>query len=156
MKRCLILSPMLLALSACATIPGPVDKSKENTIVKVDRSIADTAISVQHLMAQLVDAETGAKRPSPAIGNLLPAGLGYMVTISWNGDVEQVLSKLAEYAKVNYQVIGRPSTPVLVSIHVKNVPMVEALRQLGIQMGASGDIVYIPQKNKIELRYASL
>jgi len=158
MTRRLILGLMMgIAVSACSTIPGrgEGEKAKEDTIVKVDKTIADTATSVQKLMAQLVDAEAGVKRQSPANGNLLPSGLSYTVTISWNGDIERVLSKLAEYAKLDYQVIGRPVTPVLVSIHVQNVPMEEALRQLGIQMGSLGDIVYVQSKNRIELRYAS-
>jgi hypothetical protein len=62
----------------------------------------------------------------------------------------------ARKAGYSYGIVGaKPATPITVTMNAMNKPLINVLRDLGMQMGARGDLNVNAEARAIEVQYAS-
>ena len=72
----------------------------------------------------------------------VPAELRRPVTIDWIGPLETLAEALARRAEYRFVTAGAPSVrPVMVSVTVRDTPLIEVLRDLGLQAGNAATLV---------------
>jgi defect in organelle trafficking protein DotD len=83
-----------------------------------------------------------------------PAELKRAVTVNWVGPVEPIAKTMAERAGYNFLPIGSPPpVPVVVSIDAENRPVIDVLRDIGLQLGVRGDVKVDSSQRIVELHY---
>jgi len=86
-----------------------------------------------------------------------PNELRRAITLRWAGPVEQVTRLLADRASYSFVTIGsKPPVPLVVNIDAENQPVVEALRDVGLQLGTRADIKVDSTRQIVELHYSSV
>ena len=71
----------------------------------------------------------------------VPVALRRPVTIDWIGPVETLAERLAAYAGYRFAVAGAgPSRPLIVAMEVQAAPVIEVLRDAGLQAGAAATL----------------
>lgn len=124
---------------------------------KIEALLADAADRASASLETLAAIEA-QKRKVPATPNLdnAPKELMRGITINWIGPVEELTSKLAARASYEFQVYGSgPATPLIVSIDAENQPLIEVLKDIGVQMGSEAAVHVNAQDREIEIRYVT-
>jgi defect-in-organelle-trafficking protein DotD len=76
------------------------------------------------------------------------------MSVDWTGPVEPLLSRLAARAGYTYKQMGWvPAIPMTVKVDVKNRPIYETLRDIGLQIGSRGSLLVDSNRQAIELNY---
>ena len=84
-----------------------------------------------------------------------PANLRRAITVNWVGPAEQITKILADRASYNFVTVGvKPSVPVVVSIDAENKPVIEVLRDVGLQLGVRADVRVDASQEIVEIHYA--
>lgn len=114
---------------------------------------ADKASTSLETLAAIEQKKSPGVAVSPISG--APEELMRAITITWVGPPEQIVRKLADRASYNFVTLGnRPPVPLVVNIDVQNKPVVEVLRDIGLQLGVRGDVKVDAERKIIELHYA--
>ena len=155
MKKLIALSFLSLALSACHYIP----KSQPQIVAepdKVDLMLADAADRATRALETLSAMEQQQMPMKPvAIVPNAPQELQRAVTFNWTGPVEPLVEELTRKVGYRYGVIGnQPTTPILINIKATNKPLINVFRDIGIQMGARGNLAVDAEGRVIEIQYA--
>jgi len=150
---------LAFSLGACSTL-GLEDVSEGTPQVvaapdKVSAMLAQAADRASSALEELAAVEQ-TRTPSTAaepVSNA-PAVLQRAITVNWVGPVEQITKTLAERASYGFKVFGNaPPTPLVVSIDAENKPVIDVLRDIGLQMGQRANLrVDAPARN-VELHY---
>ena len=78
------------------------------------------------------------------------------VTIRWTGPIEQISRVLAERAGMRFRVRGRqPAAPLTVTVDAYQEPIIQVLRDVGLQAGARADLAIDQNEGVVEVRYAA-
>lgn len=78
---------------------------------------------------------------SPALEDV-PAALRRAVTLDWMGPVETLAETLAQHAGYRFVAAGSmPVRPVTVTVRAAGTPLIEVLRDAGLQAGAAATLV---------------
>ncbi len=78
---------------------------------------------------------------SPALEDV-PAALRRAVTLDWIGPVETLAETLAQHAGYRFVAAGSmPVRPVMVTVRAAGTPLIEVLRDAGLQAGAAATLV---------------
>jgi defect-in-organelle-trafficking protein DotD len=78
------------------------------------------------------------------------------MTINWVGPVEQLGRKLANRAGYDFITIGSPPpVPLVVSVNADNSPVIDIMRNVGLQMGQRADLKVNAGERVVEIHYAS-
>lgn len=123
---------------------------------KVSLMLAEAADKASTSLETLAAIEQ-KKSPGVAVAPIsnAPEELARAITITWVGPPEQIIRKLADRASYNFVTLGnRPPVPIVVNIDVQNEPVIEVLRDIGLQLGVRGDVKVDAEKKIIELHYA--
>ena len=123
---------------------------------KVSLMLADAADRASNSLETLAAIEQ-QKSPGVAVQPIhgAPEELMRAMTITWVGPPEQITRKLADRASYNFVTLGnRPPVPLVVNIDVQNQPVIEILRDIGLQLGVRGDVKVDSERRIIELHYA--
>ena len=151
------LPAFLVTVSGCADDNGqahPVAVVQEDPVSARLAVAAEKAASALDVMSRVEQARSPAE-VMPVIPDP-PQELRQATTVSWNGPVESVGRLLAELAGYDFIVLGHPPpTPVIVEITAVDEPVIEILRDVGLQMGNLADINVNAQARRIEVHYAS-
>jgi len=119
--------------------------------------LADAADRASKALETLAAVEY-SKAPGVAVapvGENAPIELRRAVTVNWVGPVEPITKTLAERASYKFQTIGSaPPVPMVVSIDVENRPVVDVLRDIGLQLGMRGDVRVDSGQRIVEIHYA--
>ncbi|PZQ49119.1 MAG: hypothetical protein DI551_00265 [Micavibrio aeruginosavorus] len=149
-----VLGSALLLLSACQL---PERKAQVVTSPdKVSLMMAEAADKASTSLEALAAIEQ-QKSPGVAVQPIsnAPEELARAITITWVGPPEQILRKLADRASYNFVTLGnRPPVPLVINVDVQNQPVIEVLRDVGLQLGVRGDVKVDADKKIIELHYA--
>lgn len=82
-------------------------------------------------------------------------GLQELITVKWTGPIEQMLQALSSRAGLRFQPVGsQPATPVIISVSVYQKPLIEVLRDIGLQAGRRADVSVSDVTSLVELHYA--
>lgn len=148
----------VLVLSACGSVSDDFSDSHPQLVAapdSVSAMLADAADRASLSLEKLAAVEF-SRAPEAMIapaGNA-PPELQRAVTVSWVGPVEQLTKSMAERAGYNFLPLGAPPpTPLVVSVDVENRPVIDVLRDVGLQLGMRGDIKVDSAAKIVELHY---
>lgn len=123
---------------------------------KVSAQLAEAADRASVALETLAAVEQ-ARSPGIAVAPIenAPPELRRAITVNWVGPVEQVTKTLADRAGYSFNTIGNvPVTPVVVSLDVENKPVIDVLRNIGLQLGMRADIRVDGTRRVVEIQYA--
>jgi defect-in-organelle-trafficking protein DotD len=152
----LALSTILLA--ACQLPDNNFSAGQPQLVAEPDNVsalLADAADRAANSLQALAAVER-ARTPGAALAPIgdAPVELKRAITVNWIGPVESISQTLAERAGYRFATVGAaPPTPVIVSIDVENRPVIEVLRDIGLQIGNRGDIKVNGSEKLVELNY---
>ena len=157
MKSLLIFTALLLSVPL---ISGCEHQRRDPQVLtspdKVSLMLAEAADKASNALETLAAVEQ-SKAPSVGVQPIhnAPSELMRAMTITWVGPPEQLLRKLADRASYTYLTIGNtPPVPLSVSIDAENTPVVEILRDVGLQLGLRADVKVDSERRMVELHYA--
>jgi defect-in-organelle-trafficking protein DotD len=154
-KAVVALMAATFMVAACDTLP------KRNPQVvtspdKVSLMLADAADRASNSLESLAAIEQ-ARAPGVAVQPIhnAPEELSRAITVTWVGPPEQILRKLADRASYDFLTLGnRPPIALVINIDVQNEPVIEVLRDVGLQLGVRADVKVDSERRVIELHYA--
>ncbi len=147
---------LVATLYGCVTPPQNEPKQQQDQAVTM---LQKTARSIESSLTQLAEAEQFEKmklRPSePRIYKQIP-GMGDVVTMPWQGTLEQAVSRLAQFSGYEVKFLGRtPAVPILVQIGREPATISDHIRNVGIQAGSRADLIVDPKQKIVEVRYGN-
>lgn len=145
----------LLLLSGCEQMPKRDPQVVANPD-KVSLMLAEAADKASNALETLAAVEQ-SKSPGVAVQPIhnAPEELNRAITLNWVGPPEQVCKMLADRASYTFLAVGnRPPVPPIVNIDVQNEPVIDVLRDIGLQLGVRGDIKVDSVRHVIELHYS--
>lgn len=158
MKRVLTLAAFALTgalLAACAV--NPIDRpqivaSPDAVSLRLAEA-ADKASTALETLAAVEQARTPGVSVGPVSG--APPELRRAMTVSWTGPVEPLAKKLADRAGYGFLVLGAPPpVPLVVAVDSENKPVVDILRDVGLQLGLRADVKVDAGRRMVEIHYA--
>jgi defect-in-organelle-trafficking protein DotD len=123
---------------------------------KVSLMLAEAADKASRSLETLAAVEQ-VKSPGVAVEPIhnAPTELQRAITVNWVGPAEQIAQKLADRASYQFMAYGAPPpVDLIVTINVENRPVIEVLRDIGLQLGARADVKVDAQRKTVELHYA--
>ena len=140
---------------ACGNQPKPqLVVEPENVTMRLAQA-ADRASNALDTLASIEQVRTPTDLPPLAAS--APPELRRSVTVNWIGPIEPIAKQLADRASYRFDVTGNmPETPVIVSMNVRNQPVIEGLRDLGLQLGGRAELKVDANLHRIELHYAGI
>lgn len=157
MKRFFVLSFVsfsVLSLMGCSSTTYKNTDAAEiqnanTTLAQASSTISDSLTASEEIQR--------ATTPALSLKNLPNAdayNMDQIASIDWSGPVGPIVKRIADASHYNLRVLGRPpAVPVLVSINQKNMTLGYILRDIDYQAGSRANIVVLPEKKIIELRY---
>ncbi|MGB9151570.1 MAG: DotD/TraH family lipoprotein [Alphaproteobacteria bacterium] len=162
-KNIIIVFGAALLLAGCSEWnktfdPPPTVKpiATEPDIVSVKLAqAADKASQSLDTIANIEQQKNPAVPPMPATYANASPNIMQPVTLRWSGPIEQVSRTLAERAGLRFRVKGRePEVPLLVNLDVYQQPILQVLRDIGMQAGSRADLSVDTNEGVVEVRYA--
>ena len=122
-----------------------------------ERRLAEAAMRAQAALAAL--ARTSAARteaPVAAAPLDVPPALQRAVTLDWIGPLETLARSLAEHAGYRFATAGPlPVRPLMVSVAVRDRPLIEVLRDAGLQAGAAAALTVDAARRTVRLDWSA-
>lgn len=154
MKRFIALGITSFLLAGCGSTTSQNVAVNDNQNANITLAQASSTISDSLTASEEIQRAT---TPPLSMKNLPDAdnyNMDALATIDWSGPVGPIVEKIAQASHYTLRVFGRePAIPVLVSLSEKNVPLGYILRDIDYQAGSKANVVVLPSKNVIELRY---
>jgi len=153
----ILLIALAVSVSACSSMEKhsndtPQIVAAPDNVSAMLANAADRASTALQTLAAIESTRTPATNIGP-IGNA-PPELRRAITVNWIGPAEPITSTLAERAGYEFLTIGTPPViPVVVSIDAENRPVIDVLRNIGLQLGVRADIKVDSQRRIIEIHY---
>lgn len=151
---------LLITLGFCSVLAACAAPQTTLTAPNSDSTsiaLAETAGSVSQSLEGL-EANQQAANPPLSVSKLPAAatyGMQMPISIDWDGPIGPLVSKISNVAGYKTKALGVvPPVPVIVSIHAKNTPLADILRNAGLQAGKRASIVVYPSTKVVELSYA--
>lgn len=150
---------LLVALGLAACTGNIVNLKNPQVVAPPDRvsaQLAEAADRASNALQTLAAIEQ-AKAPAAELArtDTAPIELRRAVTINWVGPVDKLSKTLADRASYGFAVLGDlPPVPVVVNIDAENKPIIDILRDIGLQLGARADIRVDGTRRMVELHYA--
>ncbi len=152
-KMSLIFAGSFLAACAMQQPLKPVPVEPDLVSLRLAQA-AEKAASALDTIAGIEQYRTPDFTPDSDYSDA-PTSLMQTITVKWAGPVEQMLDTLAARAGMKFEKKGnRPGVPLMVNVNVYQKPMIEVLRDLGLQIGRRADITVNSTLGVIEISYA--
>ena len=115
--------------------------------------LAEAAERAEAALTALAMMRASASPPLvPDVPAEVPAALRRRVTVDWIGPVETLAEALAERAGYRFVAGGAPpARPVMVSVSARDAPLIEVLRDTGLQAGDAATLVVDANRRTIRL-----
>jgi defect-in-organelle-trafficking protein DotD len=148
----LIISAMLSGCQTTYKKPPINEPSTDATI-----QLAEAAVSISDSMYEMAVVEKNimphSKTNLLTIPNIPPFQV--RASVDWSGPIEEITARIAKAAHYHFHTLGKaPAIPILVNLTVKDVTLVQILRNLDYQAGERGSIHVYPNRGMVELHYA--
>lgn len=151
------LPALLLAattLSGCAGLNGAGNPQAQDPAYQM---LLKSARNIEGSLTLLAEAEQYDKMKEPPgqprIYQQIP-GMEQVITMPWQGTLEQAVAKLSAFAGYETKLMGKPPiTPILVTLGREPATVSDHMRNLGIQAGTRADLVVDPNQRIVEIRY---
>lgn len=158
----LLISFLAVAVSACGHFPTQKTQPRDPQVVtepdRVSLMLAEAADKASSALETLAAVEQ-SKAPGVSVQPVsnAPAELMRAMTITWLGPAEGLLKRAADRAGYTYLTIGdEPPTPLTVNIDAENMPVIDILRDVGLQLGVRADVKVDSNRRMVELHYAPI
>lgn len=151
------LAATLFLMPACSSI-RTYDNDNPQIVAapdKVSVMLAEAADRASNALETLAAVEH-ARSPATQIGAVgsAPIELRRAITVNWIGPVEPISKTLAERAGYEFMTIGsKPPVPAVVSVDAENRPVIDVLRDIGLQLGPRGDVKVDGRRRVVEIHY---
>jgi len=149
----LLLSGVLIAgCSQFSPVVKPVATEPDLIGERVARA-AETAARALNDIAGIEQQRTPLKQVPDYVD--APTNFTQPITVKWSGPIEQITQTLAVKAGASFSTKGRVSgVPLLVNVDVYQQPLIQVLRDIGLQAGQRADLSVDSQRSVVEIRYA--
>lgn len=155
-----ILSIVFFSFFLVGCTPGRSVYTQDPQVVaapdRVSAMLADAADKASNALQTLAAVEQ-AKAPPAELARLdnAPIELRRAVTVSWIGPVDNIVKMMADRASYQFDVLGDvPPVPVVVNVNTENKPIIDILRDIGLQLGGRADVRVDANRRAIEVHYA--
>lgn len=121
----------------------------------VSSMLADAAERASKALETLAAVEY-SRTPTVDIApvNNAPTELRRAITVNWIGPAETITKTLADRAGYSFMAIGNtPPVPIVVAIDATNTPIIDVLRDVGLQLGTRGDVRVDSSQKIVEIHY---
>jgi defect-in-organelle-trafficking protein DotD len=148
-----------LLLSACSGegFPKPQLVAEPDPVVARLAAAADRAATALDTLASVENTRTPVSIPPLAEVDGTPIELRRAITVDWVGPVEPLAEQLADRASYRFQLSGqKPSVPLVVALRVRNEPLIDVLRDLGLQLNNRATLRVDPSMRTIEIVYGAI
>jgi hypothetical protein len=149
---------ILGGMTGCALplLPLPPSIAVDATGHRLETQLNESAQRIEQLLVDISRARGISTHPHPSRHSevaVTAASNGERLMVQWQGDVREVLRKLAAVKGLRFSVLGRP-IPMPVSIHSINTDFVQILENIGVQLGNRADVVL--KADALEIRYRGI
>ena len=97
----------------------------------------------------------GTPMPEGTVPPDVPADLRRRVTLDWIGPLEMLARSLAAHAGYRFEAAGaEPVRPLMVTIAAKDAPLIEVLRDAGLQAGAAATLTVDAARRTVRLDWS--
>ena len=155
----LCLMAALGVLGACSAVQKGFSDDTPQVVAAPDpisARLAEAADRVSNALETLAAVEN-ARTPevsSAPIANA-PRELRRAVTVNWVGPVEPIMKMMADRASYGLRAFGNPpANTLVVSVYAENTPIIEVMRDVGLQLGNSADVKVSGDTRMVEIHYA--
>ena len=161
MKKIILTSLLCGVMAGCSNVGWTPNVGQRQLVAepdKVDLMLADAADRSTRALETLAAMEQSQMpiKPVAAVPQV-PQDLARGVSVQWSGPAEPLVQELARKAGYAYNAVGsKPATDIIVSVAAQNKPLIELFRDIGMQMGARGDLKVNMQMRSIEIHYAEM
>ncbi len=155
----IVLLLSVMTVSACDTASSVFSDGSPQLVAepdKVSSMLADAADRAATSLETLASVEY-SRSPGVAVAPIAnaPPELRRAISVNWVGPVSAITKTLADRAGYTFVIIGNPPpTPIVVTIHAENTPIVDVLRDIGLQLGLRADVRVDAASRIVELHYA--
>jgi len=126
----------------------------ENVTMRLAQA-ADRASAALDTLAAIEQVRTPTDLP-PLVTSA-PPELRRSVTVNWIGPVEPMAKQLADRASYQLLISGNPpEIPLIISLNTRNQPVIEILRDIGLQLGRRAELRVDAGNKVVELSYANI
>ena len=153
------LSLVVMGVSACDTASNVFSDGSPQLVAEPDKvssllaNAADRAATSLETLASVEYARSSGVAIAP-IHNA-PPELRRAITLNWVGPAEPVVKMLADRAGYSFMTVGNPPpTAVVVSVDADNQPVIDVLRDIGLQLGLRADVRVDGAARQVEVHYA--
>lgn len=123
-------------------------------LLQVLRNSVQVSTSAQRQLALIEKANATEKSTIPFQGSQYGYLMSQMISVSWDGPIENIVKTIANKVAYSFQVYGvKPKLPILVNVHYVNKPSLIIIRDLDIQARNKAIITIFPKQKLITLRY---
>ncbi|MEZ5815347.1 MAG: DotD/TraH family lipoprotein [Alphaproteobacteria bacterium] len=153
----ILLVALAVGASGCSSLEKhsndePQIVAAPDTVSAMLANAADRASTALQTLAAIESTRTPATNIGP-VGNA-PVELRRAITVNWIGPAEPITKTLANRAGYEFLTIGTPPpVPIVVSVDVENRPVIDVLRNIGLQLGVRADVKVDSQRRVIEIHY---
>ena len=147
-------------LSACSHFPTYSAQKRDPQVLanpdKVSLMLAEAADKAANSLEALAAVEQ-SRAPGIAVEPIhnAPSELMRAMTLTWYGPVEGLLKRLSDRASYSFIAVGdKPPVPLTVNVDVENQPVIDTLRDVGLQLGVRADVKVDSTRRMVELHYA--
>ena len=133
--------------------PAPARESVERQPDPAGMRLAEAAERAEAALTALAMMRAAASPPPVAdVPTEVPAALQRRVTVDWIGPVETLAEALARQAGYRFVMGGAaPARPVMVSVRARDVPLIEVLRDTGLQAGNAATLAVDAGRRTVRL-----
>jgi defect-in-organelle-trafficking protein DotD len=150
----LICAAVLLSACAGRGFPKPQLVAEPDPIVARLAAAADRAANALDTLASVENTRTPVEIPPLAGAEGTPIELRRAITVDWVGPVEPLAQQLADRASYKFLISGStPAVPNVVVLRVRNEPLIDVLRDLGLQLNNRATLRVDPGTQTIEVIY---
>ena len=137
------------------TVLAPPAAARPNPAETRLAEAAERAEAALTMLARIRAAETSL--PVAGVPHKVPPALRRPVTIDWIGPVETLAERLAAYAGYRFRTAGPPPVrPAMVAIAAQAAPVIEVLRDAGLQAGDAATLTVDAEERSVRLDWTPL
>jgi defect in organelle trafficking protein DotD len=150
------LAAVIFVLAGCTTMPpSPQIATQPDKVSAMLAQAADKAATSLQTLAAVEQARSPGIAVTPI--DDAPAELRRAVTVNWTGPVEPIAKMLADRSSYVFSTLGDPPpVAAVVSVNVENRPVIEVLRDIGLQLGQRADVRVDAPRKLVEIHYAPI
>lgn len=146
---------VLALLAGCAGVnkvaPDVDATGMSNAELALQRSMDRADAAMRDLGGRSLAARSYAPSAAPAV---VPAELQRPETFAWTGPIDAGAKVLAD--RIGYRLVVTASekpAPVLVSVNMRDVPVISLFEALGTAAGTQATVIVDPDHHQVEVRH---